>query len=259
MNLKTTTEVAIESVSVDLTNNALLNGIDSLYNISFLYKSAIDNKVLTNKNTFVNVMGFGCRFFYRIDQVNKDKVLRYERGIGSLEKIDNRIYLKREIPIETGGDGETPQLCSSGCTTFMCSDCDSVVAYSCAPSTYAECLYADNVLISSKTPFMPHMFRVLENSLVGRLDNELTSLSFKDLLSDKNFQQHLVDSIKNYTKQLSLKCSRFDTNKIKTQSVQFDQCDKTKLKGPSIFFDSDNECLRFFDGSRWYKLLMEEE
>jgi hypothetical protein len=256
MNLKTTTSLAIESVSIDSTDKVLLCGIDPLYNISFLYKSALDSKVITKKNTFLNVMGLGCSFFYRIDQVNQNNVLRYERGIGTLEKLDNKVYLKREIPIETGADGENPQLCSSGCASFLCSDCDSIIAYSSAPTTYAECFYSDNVLISSKSPFMPHMIRVLENSLVARLGGDLQSLSFHDLCDDKNFQSDIINIIKKHNKQLSLKCSKLDVDKVSTSYVQFNSSDISKVKNNTLILDNDNS-LKFFDGSNWHKIVME--
>ena len=252
MNLKTSPKQAIELASVDIHGRTELLGIEPLKEVSLELKYAVDNKAITSDNTFNSIFGLDYHFFYSLHQFNKDTLIAAERGIGKLEIIDNKVFLIREFPIEDN----TKKLCSSGCVYFNCSDCDHVVAQSSVPVTYAECLFEDNVLISSRSPFFPHIIRTSPNSIIGRLDKDLECLSFSELLSDKNFQNELINLLKKYNKQMVLGCSKLSAKKIQTSSIQLDKADSSVINKNSVVLDNNE--LKFYDGENWHRILMEK-
>jgi hypothetical protein len=255
MNLKTTEKVAIELASIGQDGTTELLGIEPLCEVSFPFKCAVNNKVFTKDNTFIKVFGLDCYFFYSLEQVRKEEIVRYERGIGKLEKVDKRLYLKREIPIAHALANESPQPCTNGCSYFDCSDCDHIVARSSFPITYAECLHSINSLITCNRPFLPSSLIIDENSVVARLKGHLQSLSFEELLNCASFKEELFSLIKKYNKQLSLSSPKLNVKKIQTSCLQLDPSDDNAIKKNSIIYN-DN-CLKFYDGSNWHKITME--
>lgn len=252
MNLKTTTQQAIELARIDANDNVELLGIQPLKEVSFELKCAVDNNIYCDKNTFRNVFGTDCYFFYALQQVRKNELIAAERGIGTLSIVDGKTLLKREFPIQ---DHEQ-NICQGGCVYFNCSDCDHIVATSSVPVKYVECLYEDNVLISSRTPFMPHIIRSSPHSIIARLDGDLDAISFKELLGDKEFQDELMALLKKYNKQIALGCSKLSTKKVQTSAIQFDKVDTSSVKKNTIALDGNE--LKFYDGESWHKILMEK-
>jgi hypothetical protein len=254
LNLKITSKLIVEAALIDNNNNVELLGIQPLCEAYEPFKFAIRNKTLTNDCSFSNNFSESDCFFYSLQQVRKNNVIKYEHGIGRLKKDNKRFFLVREIPISYGDD-KSQSLCTNGCETFSCSDCDHIIAQASLPKGYAECLYSDNVLISSSAPFLPLAVKVEPNSIVGRLDSNISSIAFEDLCSNKNFSEELISLLKKYNKQIALQSPKVNIKKIQTNCVQFDNSGDVGVKKNSLVLQ-DN-VLKFYDGSNWYKVNME--
>lgn len=257
MNLKTTSQLAIEAATIDAENKVELLGIQPLCESYKPYYFAIKNGVITNNNTFSKIFSTDDHFFYIIQQVHNDKIIKYERGIGRWFKQDKKFFLERTLPINYGGENIQQGICVNGCETFDCSECKHIVVQTSAPLTYAECLYSDNVLISSITPFLPHLVKVAPESLVGRLDSNLQSVSFAQLCDNKEFKNELISLLKKYNKQLSLECSRLSTKNISVNGIHINDNAEYPAKKNDIVCKGGK--LKYYDGDKWYSIVMEEE
>lgn len=255
MNLKTTTHKAIELARIDHEDNIELLGIYGLCDVNQPLSYAVKNKTITDCNCFSHVFGNDCRFFYALEQVKNNKVIKYERGIGYLSDKNGKTVIVREIPIATGSDPSNQTPCVGGCTPFRCTDCDYLIAYSTVPQLYVENLLESNSLITSVAPFTPHSFSVSENSLVGRLDGNIQSLS----LNENKFVEKLWGALSLFTKQIILKTSKLDIKKLATNILQFVPISKPAAKRGCLIYDKTDDQLKYYDGEKWRLLLWEED
>lgn len=248
MNLKTTPVVAIELCSYYSENELELCGCCALEQVNHTLKCAVQSKSLTSDNHFEKVFGFNNRFFYALEQLKDRQVLRYERGIGYIYQKDNKIILKREIPIATGDGSGPPIPCQGTCSYFNCIDCEHLVAYSTLPSSYGELLLQPNSLITNYDPFVPSALVVEKNSVVGRLEGEIKCLNSEELAS----------ILSNHTKQLSLKASRLDAKKIGTNCLELKPSNNKEVKKGSLIYDEAEDCLKFYNGTTWKRIVYED-
>lgn len=253
--LKTSLTTAIELVANSASADIELLGCQPLKQVSFPLKCAVENKDITCDHSFKNVFGSGVAFFYTLEQVRNEKVIRFERGIGSYYEKDNKSFLKRDLPIAKGSSNQDMVLCHGGCSTFDCSDCDHIVAYSSYPQTYAECLPHKNSIITSIAPFVPASLVVEEDSLLGRLDGDLTSIP----LCSQSFLERIIELISSFTKQIILKTSKLDVKKIATNTIQLNPHNKAAPKKGCIIYDNDDDNIKYYDGSNWRTLTWQKD
>lgn len=255
MNLKTSTTTAIELGHIDSNDNIELLGIEPLKQVNQALYFAVENKDVTLNNTFKATFGPDVLFFYALEQIKNNTVIKYERGLGYYFEQDNKSFLKRHIPIATGNNSQSSTVCAGSCTKFSCSDCEHLVVYSTVPLSYAECLVAKNSLISSVAPFHPHSFVVDENSLVGRLDGDVQSLS----LDDKGFIDSLISSISKFTKQIVLKTSKLDVKKLSSNIFHLNKSSKNNAKAGDIIYDEADDNIKYYDGTSWRILVYQKD
>ena len=254
MNLKTTTQLAIEIGCIDQDNNLYLCGTEGLSQVSDPLALAIKNNDLNHNHTFKNVFGFDCKFFYVIEQMKDGDTIRYERGLGNLYQHNDKIYLKRS-PMVAGKNHKEISFDRTICTRFQCEDCSHLVVHSTYPQSYIECLADKNSIITSIESFIPHSFVVEENSVVGRLDGNVESISFKN----KTFIDLISDALCKYTKQLVLKTSKLDVKKISTPSLQLNPSPSPPAKKGCLYYDENDDSLKYYDGSKWRTLIFKDE
>ncbi|NDB59323.1 hypothetical protein EB001_12870 [bacterium] len=255
MNLKIPQIIAIELASAPHHNSDSLEllGIEPLKQVNNSLKIAVNAGDITSNNLFSNIFNSNDTFFYGLEEIKNGVTIKYERGLGSLVFENNRTFLKRNIPISVGTCPSDLKPCSNGsCASFHCSDCESIVVFSSYPANYNECLFAANTLITSSSPFLPSPFVVENNSLVGRLDKDLTSLSF----NDSSFIEKLVKSISSYTKQILLKTSKLDIKKLATPHLLLNPSTKNNHlpKKGTIIYDESDDLIKYYDGTVWRSL-----
>lgn len=247
MNLKTSTTTAIELGAINSSDDIELLGIEPLKQVNQSLYFAIQNKNITPENTFRSTFGPNVLFFYALEQIKNNAVIKYERGLGYYFERDNRSFLKRHIPIATGNNSQNTTICSGGCTKFSCSDCEHIVVYSAVPLSYAECLVNKNSIITSVNAFHPHSFVVEENSIVARLDGDVKSIP----LDDKGLIDSLISSICKFTKQIILKTSKLDVKKLSTPTLHLNKTSKNNAKDGDIIYDEEDDNIKYYDGTNW--------
>lgn len=254
MNLKTVTQTAIETGCIDQDDNLYLCGVEGLQQVNEFLSLAVKNNNINQNNTFKNVFGFDCKFFYIIEQMQNGEVIRYERGLGNLYENNDKIFLKRN-PMVAGKNSRELCFDKTICTKFQCDNCSQLVVCSSYPPSYIECLVDKNSIITSIESFIPHSFVVEENSLVGRLDGDVKSISLKD----KSFIDLVSDALCKYTKQLSLKTSKLDAKKISAPILQINPSAPPPAKEGCIYYDESEKALKFYDGTKWRTLIFKDD
>jgi len=243
MNLKTSKVPAIELGISNLSNSDLeLKGTEALrqYNSSLIPPES--------DISFKNLFGFDCNFFYKVDLITNNKVTKSEYGIGHLISSGDSVILKRELPMYLySNDRVVP--CHNGPHHFITEGNDYLTIYSTTPSSYIELLANSNCVIASSEPFSPSPIPVENNSLLGRLDDNVQSIPFSSLFSHPELIAAILEVITTYSKQLSLRTSKLDAKKISTDSLQLNTNDKLMDKKGTLGFDGKN--LKFYDGEVW--------
>jgi hypothetical protein len=233
-----------------------LLGISDLSKVNDSFRLALECKSITIDNLLSSVYDFDTKFFYVIEKVKDNVQSIRERGIGYLYKQDEDIYLKREQPICFNLNNDNNNYpCVNGPTDFIKDDEDTfILISSTVPPTYIENLYTSNCLITSSSPFYPQPIEIQPNSLVGRLQGDLQSLS----LDDEDFVDSLIDCLSSFTKQLKLKTSKLDVKRLGTPLLQFTPTKNPQAKKGCLYYDEDTDLLKYFDGSRWRELTWKE-
>ncbi|MFM9151749.1 MAG: hypothetical protein ACKOPU_05715 [Candidatus Planktophila sp.] len=199
------------------------------------------------KNSFMSAFGLDHKFYYRLEKYNNRVLIDLEIGIGHLyQESPSVILLKRLQPLlyKHGSDPIGPTF--RPVNAFMCHDKDDyLVVQSYHAQSLPELLIDSNSLVVSSEDNPLNILNIEENSVVGRLDGQATSISIYDLLS----------RIASYTKQIVLSCSQLDVKKLKTKILQLIPSKSTQAKKGSLIYNEENDTIEYFDGSRWRTLL----
>ena len=236
------------------TNDLLLCGIDNLYKASYDYSAAIYNKLITEENIISNVIGIGedNKFFYILETYSSDnKVVRYEHGLGYAHQQDNKVYFKRFLQLYSGNSQENKTLCHKQIDYFPCDKDLTTVLRSTLPEHYFMCLYEDNCILASTAPFMASSIKVKENSFLARLNvNDLSNVSF----DSKEFSNIVAESLTKYNKQISLKASKLNANKLSVKQLQLEPTRDLNVKKGTFVYDEESDTVKFFNGLTWRTL-----
>lgn len=259
MILKTSNKTAIELAKFNNCCDLELLGTTSLAQYNTSLALALKNNELSDDHTFKNVFGLDVRFFYSIELIENKQIVRYEHGIGSIYEVDNIIYFKREMPILSGSDSSSLEPCLNGGCNLTCNDKQYIVVYSTLPYTYVEALAESNSVLTSSSPFVPTPVQLNENSVLARLDGEILSLS----LTSEEFKKILIEAISKYSNQVSLTASKFSMKKknapISSNVFQFVPTSNPQTKQGIMFYDQNDDCLKYFDGTKWRRLVWQED
>ena len=247
MNLKTSKIAAIELAVSNYYNLDLeLCGIRALSKFNKTISLSLDTS--DTEHSFENIFGYNCNFFYNVEKIKDNKVIYSEYGIASIEKIDDKVFLKRNRPIYLNSNNKITQ-CHNGPHHFQCEDSEYLAAYSVVPSSYIELLANSNCVIGSSAPFCPSPIPIHSNSFLGRIDDNVQSIPFSELFSHPELITAILEVITTYSKQLSLKTSKLESKRLCTDCLQLNTSDKPLEKKNSLIFDGEN--LKFYDGEKW--------
>lgn len=197
-------------------------------------------------NCFCKVFNKDSKFYYRVEQIKNNIVIKYEVGLGYIE--DN--VLKRFRPLYHGNNlSDIPSPSSNGPQFFLKNPDEHLIVSSHIPRLFGEAFCDANTVVSSVAPFVPHPVTILENSCLGRLDDNVQSIPFSSLFSSKEFIEMVLQAIISYASQLSLNTSKLDAKRISTDSLQLNKTKKPLMKQGSMVFDGEN--IKFYDGENW--------
>jgi hypothetical protein len=208
------------------------------------------NGPCSSNNSFLVAFGLDSKFYYRLEKYNKRKLIDLEIGIGHLfQEAPNIILLRRSQPLlyKHGTDEIGPIL--KPVNAFDCNAPDDyLVVQSYHAHSLPELLVDPHSLIVSIPDNPVNIVSVEENSLIGRLEGNVTSLSISDICTKAT--NLLIDC----TKQLILSCSQLDVKKLKTKILQLTPSKPAQAKKGSIIYNEEHDTIQYFDGSRWRTL-----
>ena len=193
-------------------------------------------------------------FFYCIDRLHNDDSTSVlcEVGIGTV--IDNGQTLKRIRPMFYVDDGETVASNDRFKEFFSDTPNTHILVTTYTPTHFGQFFVQQNTMFATSTePYIPLMVYMDDNSLLGRFDDDIQSISMSDL--NDNTLKH----IQKYTKQLILKSSRLDVKKIKTNQLTLDPHKKPDAKRGTLFYNDDVDALQYFDGEKWRTILCQDD
>jgi hypothetical protein len=185
MKLKTTNKIVLEQAIQHKDNLIELVGCKNLCECDIVIDNLVkQNKICDKKNTFAKNFGFNSKFYYKISHRKNLEYLSCEIGLGYLEKKEDRIYLKR---ISTVLAIENNQLINTygSAHNFKC-DCHEegmLLISSYNPVDMMHLLIDKNCIISSIEAGVASPVYVNKNSIVGRLNGNVESISIPSLLN----------------------------------------------------------------------------
>jgi len=184
MKLKTTSKIAIERGIQTSNTDIELIGCESLCECDkTLHDFVKHNNICSKGNSFLKLFGTNSKFYYRVEVQNCGVLVSYEIGIGYVEKVDGKVLLKRFCPIYYSVDNLPPVLCNEKPFIFKLEKHDVLIVSNYTPTTYLELLPDPNCIISSIESFCPTTVYVNKNSVVGRLNSNVESISIPSLLN----------------------------------------------------------------------------
>ena len=258
MHLKTSPQYAIEGAqqlqgSYDLE----LNGCECVARVDVSYKVSVENgTICSSKNSFLSVYGLDCKFFYLAQQLKSGTVFKYEVGLGYLEKVDDKIILKRGQPLYFSENENIATPSNNVPRPFYCHHDEYVIVTTYVPRTYLELLTDDNCIITSLAPHVPSLTYVKENSIVGRFGPTIESIPVEQLYQQPAFINSVVDSISKHTKNLILKSSKLTAKAISADYILLKETStRPPEKEGTLFFNKDSKTLCYYADNCWRELV----
>jgi len=217
---------------------------------------------------FVDVIGDGYRCFYLIEELDGQRVLNFETGIGLFEINGDQHLLHRQISM-TEGVGITKQvrrtLPEQPPQKFDPEDGGIFRITSIQPSTTLEFYAAPNTILASSDSYTVSPVEIEENALLGRKDDIIQSIDkeeFKEMMKEA-----IIESFNESQKQHDIKTRRINLTRknavISTPVVRlapdnYNNKEKPPAQQGMIIYNTDKKCLEFFNGDKWIRIAEED-
>jgi hypothetical protein len=251
--------LAIETFSFSENNaDILLIGIDNIDKANIYFSEAHYYKYITDNNSVKNVMGIGPenKFFYKIAAYKDNNLVSYEYGVGYAYDLDGSTYFKRETPMLYGKNENHQRVLQNSQSRFYSPPGAINIITSEIPPNNTALYFEKNSILASKDAFLPHPIKILDNSFLARVsEDDLSSLSF----DSKDFSDIVVTALTKYTKQLALKCSKLNANKLAVKQLQLESSDGAGAKAGTFVYDNETDTVKFYNGNRWRTLKWADE
>lgn len=262
MKLKTSKAYAIEG-AIQLEGSTDFNLIGSEYvaRIEKDYEFAVKNGTISSEqNSFFSVYGLDCKFFYIAQQFKNNKVFKYEVGIGYLQQVDDKFVLKRSQPLYFSEYDGVANPVIGAPRPFLCQHDEYLVVTTYIPRSYLELLTDDNCIITSVAPHVPSITYISEDSLVGRFGENIQAVPVNNIKDIPSFSQAIVDSLTQYTKQLTFKSSKITSKSISTDYLSFKPTNsKPPAKDGTLYFNKDNNTFSYYADNEWRLLTWQKD
>jgi hypothetical protein len=225
-----------------------LVGISDLSCCSIAFKNAIACNHINNSFCFSKNFDENDSFFYYIEAIKNERIVYYERGVGSIYLKDGRTFLNRHSPFAHGENANRLVPVKDGIGfPFNYYDDTKLVLYSTMPHSFFECLILDHSIIGCSDPCRPQPIQLKENSFLSRLDGDIESVDFEDdRLVDK-----ITKIIAKFTKQLKLKTSKLTLKRIEPETIDMVPTSNVKAKRGSLYYDEQDDTLKIYNGQSW--------
>lgn len=185
MRLKTTNRIVLEQAIQHSDHSIELIGCKNLCECDQILENLVkENKICDKKNTFIKAFGLNSKFYYTISHRKDFSYYSHEVGLGYLEKVEDKIYLKR---IHTVLVVENNQIINTyGCGhTFNCHchEDGMLLISNYNPKDLLQLLVDKHCIISSIDECVASPVYIDKNSLIGRIENNIQSISIPSLLN----------------------------------------------------------------------------
>ena len=217
---------------------------------------------------FVDVIGDGYRCFYLIEELDGDRVLNFETGVGLFEINGDQHLLHRQISM-TEGVGITKQVRRTlpwqPHQRFDPEDGAVFRITSIQPNTTLEFYAAPNTILASSDSYTISPVEIEENALLGRKDDIIQSIDkeeFKEMMKDA-----IIESFTESQKQHDVKTRRINLTRknavISTPVVRlapdnYNDTEKPPAQQGMVIYNTDKKCLEFFNGDKWIRIAEED-
>ena len=224
---------AIEFAEQDQNSkDIVLCGIDKLSSISEMYKKYIDNNLINSGNTFSNFFGLNEKekFYYTLYSFNNGEICWFENGVGYCYEKDGKTYLKRYKPVNNGKKVGYSIACRPNAPYYFAGP---TIAISSIPQSFTDMICCENNVLTSRHCNTPICVEIENNSVLGRLDKNVGSISFS--------------SIFNNIKDISLNSLNLIPGKVK------------KAKKGTLIYDKEDDVIKYYTGTTWRTLAWVED
>ena len=210
----------------------------------------LKNGPCSTNNSFANVFGFDCKFYYKLDKYCDGRLVDTEIGVGYLIQDHELVLLRRDRPVlYRHEDGPICPIVQP-VHAFSCfKDTEYLIVQSYQPSSIPELLIDPFSLVVSTEDNPTNTVQLEQNSLLGRLEENAQSISLSSI------KDYVQKSLCEHTKQLVLSCSQLDVKKIKTDVLQFKPSNIKNAKKGSLIYNETSNAIEYFDGERWRTFL----
>ena len=211
---------------------------------------------------FTDIVGENNRCFYVIEHMVDNEARTIELGVGLVLQDDTHAFLRRESALMYGSRGSLNPIDPND-MRFAPFDNDGYLKVtSVFPPSYRAALGIPDSVLTSTKPFHPAPVAMEENTLLGRKEDRIESIS----MDDEILRSAFVDALMTTQRQLRLKARHLNLDrKDASVSAPILQAtpvynDSTKPPGQRgrIIYNLDRNCLEFFDGTEWKTLRMED-
>lgn len=185
MKLKTTNKLVMEQGIQHKNNLIELVGCNHLCHCDKEIENIVkENKICNRKNTFVKNFGFKHKFYYKVSHRKNLNFCSCEVALGHLEKIDDKIYIKKLSSVYVIDNGSTYVPYSEG-FSFNC-NCEEdgiLIVTNHNPIELPLLSIDQNSILYSIGEGVSNLVHINKNSVVGRLNNNVESISIPSLLN----------------------------------------------------------------------------
>lgn len=253
--LKLTSTPIFELAKAKGTNyNLNLLGVKKLAQYFEPVRNSLENNEIKECNCFKEQYCEGEEFFYLAQMVDVNKgPLMTEVGVGRLTCKGTE--LERIRPIYYFRNSDQPKPCLNGPMEFFSDDEDKyVLVRNYIPTNLVELFIQTNsIIVSGAEEYVPKAIQIPNDSIVGRLDKEIQPIKISDISSIG------IEAIQKYTKQIILKSSQLNVDKIKTKQLLISPCSKPDAKKGTIIYNEKDDTLKYYTGKKWRTLLFKDD
>lgn len=184
MRLKTTNRIVLEQAIQHSDHSIELTGCDHLCECDILIENLVKENKICNKNTFIKAFGLNSKFYYKISHRKNLEYVSCEVGLGHLEKKEGKIYLKRiETLFAVEDDKIVPTFGYAHTFHCHCHDDGMLIVSTYNPTDLLQLLVDKHCIISSIDKCVASPVYVDKNSVVGRIEDNIQSISIPSLLN----------------------------------------------------------------------------
>ena len=197
----------------------------------------------------------GSLFFYKLENYELDPYGKrflesYEKGFGRLFPHENKLYLIREWCFESyEHDSLDEDRISASFISF--SQDTHLIITSYQPENMMDYTVVPYSVLATRHSFSVDPVQLEENSVLGRMDEEISSLDIKDVIKE---------GLSTINKKITSPSSAFELTSDKSMVISRSlvaRPSKTRPKTPrtgQIIFNDRTKCFEGYDGNSWKTL-----